>query len=493
MPGFLFFVTERHVARRLDVKAKKTYHLVMNSIAIIFLVLFSSIVFASEIDSLTIQAKKIIKQAEQCLPKSDSSKTSFCTGFSLSKSEVETLVKGGEPACKKEIQSAGYLVITDNSAKKISGDLWNEFINSTQKAQTFHDEKIVAFKKETGFVDCFHELIHVFQQTKGKGELSPAHRYQVTDKIQLELDKKILEVEAFEKQGKIDRAKSVASSLSSIIEDAKKLNTLIDGLDEVEAHIYIYQNCDLLKCSEEDKETTVANLYQRSNLLPKATKEQIRKDAQQIIGDKKKVANAKAKAEWKPIAEKEQEKLASLLRKSWSDLLREIKGQGLKILAVDEKAVGKLPLENKIPEEIFKSLEKPQKEELSVIQDSKILRGEALGKFLCKYGTVKRPSLVLTKQATLGSAVHEFVHYKQSLVNPTYCDSVYGQKAVDNEFKLGKMSRAEHDQKLLTMQATNALAEQEVYSLLLKNRDALGEVENLNNEMMLKAYEEILK
>lgn len=70
--------------------------------------------------------------------------------------------------------------------------------------------------------------------------------------------------------------------------------------------------------------------------------------------------------------------------------------------------------------------------------------------------------------STRGTLIHELLHYYQSQRNSDYCVAVFGQSDVANNLASGKIDRATHDRTLLYYQAINAIAEQEVYSTLVR-------------------------
>lgn len=431
-----------------------------------FIFLLGSVSFADEKVQLESSIKKIQALSKSCVPRKEKNQTEFCTGFSLTDAYLAKLVEGGVNGCRSEIQKSGFKIISEEKDKNLSEAEWFDFINSTQRALTFHEQRIVAFKKGTGLVDCVHELIHVFQQTKAKGELSAKNRQNLLQKIEGTLDKKVVEVESLEKQGQVEKAKKLAAGLSELINGAKSIIALSEGLDEVEAYLYVYQNCEKLACDKDDKETAIANLLPRGALLPDVLKESVAKEAKQIVKEKKQTAIVEANKNWRVLDANTEKKLAMLLKSDWDKVTEQLKQDGLKIVTID--AI--------------------DQDERDLLGESKILKGQALGKYLCKLGKLQSPTLVVAKQATVGTLVHEYGHFLQSKINTGYCTAIFGQKKVDDEFKTGKITRTDHDNKLLYYQAINALAEKEIYTFLLKHKETLDKVDNINNDLMLKSY-----
>lgn len=95
--------------------------------------------------------------------------------------------------------------------------------------------------------------------------------------------------------------------------------------------------------------------------------------------------------------------------------------------------------------------------------------------------------------STRGTLIHELLHYYQSQRNSDYCVAVFGQSDVANNLASGKIDRATHDRTLLYYQAINAIAEQEVYSTLVRLEKSFGKMESLNNRLMEKQYSDWLK
>jgi hypothetical protein len=436
---------------------------------------------------------KTVSAAEKCAPKTDAAGTKFCTGFKVTNKEVDALVKGGRPACEEKITQAGYTLTSDNKAGKIPKSDWDAFISSTQTALTFHDTQQVAMKPASTFVDCMHEWIHVLQWTRANDKLlSPRVRERTFKSVETNVTEQVDRIQDLEKSGLKAHALIQAGKAQQAIDHLKEYGDLTDTLDEIEAHVFVLRNCDRMKCSSEDRETALANLYKRRDSLSPALRAEVEGKAKGLVNEKKKEAIVAARAVWKSVAETEVDKIiGDKLKLDWQPLIRFLNRSGLRMVAID--TVGSTAeLGEKIPADVLVTLPAPTQADLDLIRDSKVLSGGALAKFVCVPDKGFKPAIFVTPNSTKGSLVHEYVHMLQSEKNQEYCANVFSQREVDAAFNGGKLDRKTHDQKLLFAQALNVLAEKEVYSLLLKHRDLLGKPESMNNELMLTSVQEWL-
>jgi hypothetical protein len=449
---------------------------------------------APSLESIDSVIVKTLKAADQCIPQWKADKLVFCTGFSVSKSEIDKTFLVGSLAnssgdtdeCLKAIKKAGYNVVFDNSAGKIPKAEWQDFQNSTEEALSFHQYHIVAFKKPHERLTCAHELIHVWQHSKAKDPLlAPVNRAKVAKSADVILTHELADVEKLEKSGKVEEALRRAKFAEDFINHLKSFNDLTNNLDEIEAHDFVFQNCEHLKCTDDDLETSVANLSARSSLLPAALQVEVENQIHNVVLLKRKRAIEQAKKVWKPLPDSVKSEAGGLHKLDWTALVKKIEEKGIRVVGL--RGAGKPPLElgDKIPAAVFSSLGSPNDEETALIKDSKMLKGDAAGKFVC----AGKGAIVLTEYASKETLVHEFLHFDQSQINPDYCPSVYGQEKIEADFHAGQMDRKTHDEKLLFAQAINALAEQDVYSALLANLEGAARLEKLNDQLMMKHYE----
>jgi len=448
-------------------------------------------------NALSVEAKKIqseMSKAKNCLPKFTSTGVQFCTGFTLKSDELKKILNMTQNKCLDEIKNNGYFVsVSNKNNKHIPKKDWDSFINSTQRALTFHDYKTVAFKGEGGRIDCIHELIHVYQWNKvDKAALSPENRSKTIESFTQKLNEEINKIEKLEKSGDKIAAQARADSLQKYMDLLKSYALLSDGLDEVEAYYFIYKNCKELKCTEEDFEISLANLDKRKDFLGDKVLAEIQSEVKNQTREKFKKYSEPVISKWKSLSESELKKVSEYLLMNWDSLLKEVKSKGLGVIAINPQSTHNSPLLDgeRIPKDVFQSLATPQKAELQVLQSSQIMQNQALGKFLC---FPNHQAIVLTPDSTQGTLVHEYMHFLQSKKNSEYCNAITLQQEVALQFKTGKITKDQYEKTIITYQIINALAEKEVYSFLTKQTNkSLGKREQLNNNEMLKKYTDFL-
>ena len=448
------------------------------------------------LESLDSTIEKALKAADQCIPQWKGDKLVFCTGFTVSKMEMEKTFLADTDVCLKAIKKAGYTPVFDDANGKIPKIEWQEFQSSTEEALAFHQYRIVAFKKSQERLTCAHELIHVWQHSKANDSLlAPVNRSKVSKSADTVLAGELKDVEKLEKTGQVEEALRRSKFAEDFIGHLKQYNNLVNTLDEIEAHDFIFQNCTQLKCTDDDLETAVANLAARSSLLPQSLRVEVDNQIHNVVLIKRKQAIAQAKKAWKPLAESTNAETAALSQLDWKPLIGKIEEKGIKVLALLGTAKPPLELGEKIPPSLFASLDRPTSSETLILKDSKLLKGDAVGKYICKPDSTElnagagRAAIVVTDSATKETLIHEFLHFLQSQLNSDYCPSVYGQEKIEALFHDGKMDRKTHDDKLLFAQSINSLAEQEVYATLLANIANPARLEKLNDQLMKKHYD----
>lgn len=187
--------------------------------------------------------------------------------------------------CFKEIRGRNYVVIYDGEKSAIPSDDIDSFLNSSKRAETFHESKTVVFKKQVANrIDCMHELIHVYQWTsESSDELAPPIRQKHSEEIQKNLESAVGEIEKFEKTKNLKEAKSRADQLTPYLEHLKEWNALTDWLDEKDAHFVIFSLCPKLNCTLTDLDVATANLYKRKPYLPKSFYPELDKTASEVL------------------------------------------------------------------------------------------------------------------------------------------------------------------------------------------------------------------
>ncbi len=447
------------------------------------------------------QAASAIQEARHCLqglqglPRQGDQ--SFCTGLKLSEEEIRSLSNMDWQACVGAIEKTGYSVI-DSGARgqrhvRVPEKDWQEFQQSTQRALTFHDLQAVAFKTGRTRIDCLHELLHVYQWRKGPDtRLASAARARLQARASEALETEITRIEKLETEGDKAGAQREAQRLQPQIDLLGQFAQLSDTLDETEVYLFFFRNCSTLRCSDDDLDTVIANLDRRKAFLSPTLAKEIESEVQKRTRAKFTLHAQPAKKQWKPLDEKESSQTLALLEKDWDALLQHIGQRKVRIVAV--KLAANAPARaldgERIPAKVFESLPSPAAEDRALLEQSKILSGQAAGKFLCQ---TKPPTIVITDAVTKGTLVHEFLHSVQNLKNNEYCPAVSKQQEVAERFRRGEIDKSTYEKTVLTYQATNALAEREVYRILRKHSSKLGKLENLNNEEMLNRYERLLE
>jgi hypothetical protein len=443
-----------------------------------------------DLDKTTIDLQRTIEQARTCLPRQNPSGVQFCTGLRMTSQELTDFFRLDQDSCISRIQKEGFRTIRKNP---VPSPEWLDFQASTKKALTLQDLRLVFFKPEANRIDCLHELLHILQWNSSSTEsLAPKIRKNKIAQITAHLEAAITQVEKLEKAGKTSEAQHEADRLQPLLQALSNFGQLTDTLDEIEVHYLLYRNCQVLHCSEEDEEIALANLDRRRNFLPAELAKEVDAEVKKRTQAKFQPQIKRAVREWKPLSPGERSKASQLLSMDWKNLLHSLRKQKLRILGLDsskDKALPSLFPKTAIPAKIFTQLEKPSSEDLSKFRKSKITEGGALGKFLC---TLKDPTIILTPMATIGTAVHEYLHSLQSSKNSNYCAAISRQPEIAEHFSRGELKRADYENTVLYYQALNALAEKEVYDFLTSFSQQLEPLEVRNNEEMAKHYQEIL-
>lgn len=239
----------------------------------------------AQLKSVVARDHKFIEKAQECLPKLENGRYLLCTGAEIS--DVKKFSSLGLASCVSEIQARGYKVTYTNTMSEIPTQEYDSFLNSTKRAETFHDSKSVAFRSDVANrIDCLHELIHVLQWTSGsKDDLAPANRAKRTELLQKSLESAVAEIGKSEKAKKIQEAQSRAEQLSPYLEHFKKWNGLTDWLDEKDAHFVIFSLCPELKCSLNDLDVATANLVKRKPYLPKSFYPTLDQRAKEVLSE----------------------------------------------------------------------------------------------------------------------------------------------------------------------------------------------------------------
>lgn len=232
---------------------------------------------------------KMMESAKECVPRKDQ----LCTGVKFTPEKLKELYKADLPACKTDLVKRSYKFLSE----KEIGDRYPEFTNSTKRALTIFDEKLVLFKtNEFNRIDCLHELLHVYQHDPAANwDLAPATRKYVENKFLVHLNKAVVAVEEAEKSGNIKAAKEMNEKLQPFITLLQDWSKLYDWFDEKDIHYFIYSQCAEFKCTELDLDIAVSNLFKLINYFPDETKPKIRTAAAKLLAQKEDKASLHVK------------------------------------------------------------------------------------------------------------------------------------------------------------------------------------------------------
>jgi hypothetical protein len=242
----------------------------------------------SQLKSIEAKDHKIIEKARECLPQLKNGRYLLCTGGEIP--DINKFTALDLNSCLSEIQSHGYKTTYDNIESSISTKEYESFLNSTKRAETFHEVKTVAFRKSVANrIDCLHELVHVYQWTSGsKEDLVPPNRSKHTKLLQKKLEAAVEEIAKSEKAKRFQEARSRAEQLKPYLDHFKKWNALTDWLDEKDAHFVIFSQCPKLKCSLTDLDVATANLVKRKPYLPVSFYPTLDQRAEEVLHELKK-------------------------------------------------------------------------------------------------------------------------------------------------------------------------------------------------------------
>ena len=207
------------------------------------LILFSlSSSFAVTKETLELSKKMIasLQRAKDCIVKEEKGVIHFCTGFDLTKKDMNFLTGLDRKSCESFLSQNGFEVVNlgegeikHKFAKRGSFQkVVKDFEKSTKVALIDYEHQAVFFKKDSGRGDCLHEVIHFYQRhRKNLDPLSPQQRILSENLLQKQLESEVTLVEKVEKEGKKEKAAQMASDLQPIISLQREWGRLRDWLD----------------------------------------------------------------------------------------------------------------------------------------------------------------------------------------------------------------------------------------------------------------------
>lgn len=237
----------------------------------------------AELKSMKTHDRSRLDRARECLPDLKDGRIRLCTGVEIN---LKKFLSFDFDSCVNEIQHKGYVVTYDNKKAEIPVEDFDSFVNSTKRAETFHNVKAVAFRVNVANrIDCLHELIHVYQwSSDSKNDLAPPNRAARTEMFQRKLEEGVAEIEKSERAKKTEEAQSRANMLKPYLDHLKEWNALTDWLDEKDAHYVIFSKCSELNCSLTDLDVATANLEKRRRYLPKSFYPKLDQTAKDVLG-----------------------------------------------------------------------------------------------------------------------------------------------------------------------------------------------------------------
>jgi hypothetical protein len=445
------------------------------------LILFSQLASAQFHDHLGVlrtlqgEMEKMIVSAQECVPRKDR----LCTGSMFDEDRRTNLYKTDLTACIDGIRKNKYKLLSD----KEIGTKYPEFTNSTKRAVTLFDEKLVLFKtKEFNRIDCLHELLHIIQHDPtSTWDLAPATRTHVEKKFLNHLGLAVAEVEKAEKSGDVKGALKMNESLQPYIEFMKQFMALDDWFDEKDIHYFIYIQCEELKCTELDKDIAVTNLFKLIQYFPEEAAALIKKDAALLIAQKEEKARVSVEKSWKPTPFNKTD-ISKWLSLPWEDLLKMVKAKNITVSRVESNVKFTELKDVIIPENLLLSLPLTPKDKL---QNSKVSSGDAFAKFLPQKDS---NNIILTPISTKSSLVHEYLHYLQFKHSADYAKALLDGQTMLPLFAAGKITREHYEETTMKNNVLFWTAEYEVYKTLIEFKDQVSPLEHLNNLELFKHY-----
>ena len=264
-------------------------------------------------------------------------------------------------------------------------------------------------------------------------------------------------------------------------------------LDEKEVYYFFYKLCHSdLKCSKDSWDTVLANLFKLKDKLPWRFRNEI--IAQAIKDTRQKEDFFLNKVKYRDLTALEYNTVDKLFQKTWKELVSFIKKEGVKLYQLNQEKIAVKGVKF-IPPSILSKISHPKEKDLiSVLARSKISFGRAVGKFVC---FPKRSSdsklkglrhyIVITNNSSKETLIHEYMHYLQSLKNPTYCSAITEQANISQLFEKGKITRGEYESNIIRYKILTWKAEYEVYQHMAEKVKS-SNLEKLNNRIQLLIY-----
>lgn len=224
------------------------------------------------------EGKNCSLKVQRPLEKGGPSQIELCTGLTLRKNDLNFLKGLDLKSCKNFLKQMKYQVLEvspEDSIKGLNQEI-KDFFSSTKLALILHKERKILFKNKANRGDCIHEVLHFYQRHReNENPLSPIRRKEAEERLQLLLEKAVVEVEKVEKKGDKEKAKKMAGQLSPFIQLQKEWKKMINWLDEKEIYQLFFDFPGVFGFSERDIDISLANLVRLQDSLPWRLKERV--------------------------------------------------------------------------------------------------------------------------------------------------------------------------------------------------------------------------
>lgn len=390
-----------------------------------------------------IRIEQDLQQAINCIPQASANGYLFCNGLKLNKKQYRTFKKLDLQSCQQQITKQGYKIFY--KAPEQAKDDFLQFTNSTARALAVHDKTLVFFRSDVSAIDCLHELLHVYQRSLcSKSRLCPNTRALRSKQILDQLNDGIAKVEEWERKGQKELAKQYADSMQPSLKLYQRFEDTINWLDEKDVHYFIYQHCDELKCSLEDKEVALANLFKLRNYFPARYLSYIRQEAANVVQLKKDLQRQSLLESWKKIDAKKQLAIDSITPETimshfsmpyheafWRVMVPQVR-LSLGEPFIDLAQFSDLPLLSVKEEERFPLINIPDFDGAQFLCSDKL-----------------KPEFVLGTKTSYFSLLREVYTYYAALANPHFCQLMLMLPKLKSDFSNGLVSREFFEGKLV--------------------------------------------
>ncbi|MGE3611490.1 MAG: hypothetical protein AB7I27_17995 [Bacteriovoracaceae bacterium] len=348
-----------------------------------------------------------------------------------------------------------------------------ETLCSGEKLEKLQFESCLA---EINKLDCLHKLISL-SISKEDNEKSLLFKQYLQ-----ELERLALIIEDLEKSKKISEAEQNAKLLRPFISFAQDWQEMESWYSKKSINLYLLKNCESFKCTEEDKESILISLFSVKGYLTKDDQKNIEREIVKLQAQKELRIASGLKPKWKKILNPKV-LITQLFNLSWEQLFNLLNKDKIKVYKIKSSYTIKELESYLIPKEKFEKI--ADLKDGLVPGDSKILNDSALAKFVT---SPKQNSIIVTSLTTKMSLIHEYLHSLQVNSNPDYKQALIQTAFLKEDFNEGRLSKKEFEAAALKANVLIAIAELEIYKLLLNSSANVSQIENLNNKELFEKY-----